>query len=544
MPVPDLQPGSDFAGHRIERKLASGGMATVYLATHVMIDRPRALKLISAEYANDQTFHERFRLEMRMAAKLRHPNVVTTHDAGVEDGQPFISMEYIDGKNLAELIEQEGPLQPERAVRIVEQIAGALDAAHEQQQPIVHRDVKPHNVLIDWENGDEWAYLTDFGLAKAATEAGRPAHSGFFSGTWAYAPPEQRKGQGVDKRADIYSLGGLLFYAVTGQPPNQGKALSDSPPALSPAVAKALPALEEVIHTAMPTDPGERFRSAGDLAQAAREALTATRPPESERTLPMVSPKHRPPRTKRGLLRYLILAVPALALIAFVIFRVVVPGPKDKPNRVVLAIDTSSSMNDPFTRRDPRTRIEVAKQWGQEGLNKLADDDEVGFWSFATPIPERYMMGPLKPLGEYEDRARLLVDANLVPAGGTPLYDVIVDGVDELRSEMNESATTVLIILTDGGQKTRSRRDSVQYKTVADVEDLAARIKAAEPTKSVLVLITAAADVGCGDTGRTDLRRIARLFDGECYPAATTDELQAALPRILEVVRTGKVNTS
>lgn len=250
-------------------------------------------------------------------------------------------------------------------------------------------------------------------------------------------------------------------------------------------------------------------------------------------------------RAKVGIGRHPLLAVlVALVLIAVVVIWILVS--RDRPVRVVLAIDTSSSMNDPFMAGDTRTRIKVAKEWGQDGLNRLADNDEVGLWSFASPIPKLYVRRPLKRLGDYRDRRGLLRTAKLVPAGGTPLYDVIIDGVDELRAEWKDGATNALVILTDGGQRTRRPRpgDPYVYKTLDDVEDLAARINAGEPKESVPVLITAAADVGCGNTKPTDLRRIAHLFGGECYPAATTYGLQEALRRIIEVLRKGEVPTS
>lgn len=161
--MPDLTRGATFAGHRIEGVAGRGGMGTVYRATHLALDHVVALKVIAADLAADDAFRERFRSESRIAVSLRHPNVVPIHHAGEEEGLLFVTMDLIDGPDLRKLLIAGGPLPPDRAVAIIGQVASALDVAH--SRGLVHRDIKPGNILVETDRGDH-AYLTDFGLAK------------------------------------------------------------------------------------------------------------------------------------------------------------------------------------------------------------------------------------------------------------------------------------------------------------------------------------------------------------------------------------------
>lgn len=289
--MPEFSPGSVFAGYVIEEVAGEGGMGIVYRATHLVLARSVALKVIRPEYAKDADFRVRFLSESKIAAAIDHPHVIPVDNAGEEDGVLFLAMRYVTGADLGALIAQEGRVQPERAIRIVEQVASALDAAH--HEGLVHRDVKPVNVLVA-ARGQEHAYLTDFGLAKHEESLGGLTGPGMFVGTVDYAPPEQIEGEHrLDCRADVYALGGLLFYAVAGRVPypkenEVAKAyahLNDPPPSLEEVVSDSPRRLGEVIERAMAKDPGERYPSAGDLARAARSALTDTHPVEPERSV-------------------------------------------------------------------------------------------------------------------------------------------------------------------------------------------------------------------------------------------------------------------
>jgi serine/threonine protein kinase len=189
----DLTSGSVIGGYRIDELVSRGGMGVVYRATNVALGRIYALKILAPELAGDEQFRERFQREMRVAASLHHPNVVGIHYAGEQDGQLFLAMDLIDGANLTELIARSGKVDPERAVGLLEQIASALDAAHDKG--LVHRDVKPANILIRVEHGEERAYLTDFGLAKRFDAPTALTVRGAVVGTVDYMPPEQITGR-------------------------------------------------------------------------------------------------------------------------------------------------------------------------------------------------------------------------------------------------------------------------------------------------------------------------------------------------------------
>jgi serine/threonine-protein kinase len=278
--MPDLNPGTTFAGHRIEGIAGRGGMGTVYRATHLALDHVVALKVIAADLAADDAFRERFRSESRIAVSLRHPNVVSIHHAGEEDGLLFVTMDLIDGPDLRRMLIAGGTLPPDRAIAIIAQVASALDVAH--SRGLVHRDIKPGNILVETNAGDH-AYLTDFGLAKRfdqATEAGALTRTGAFVGTLDYVAPEQIRGGRVDARTDVYALGCVMYEVLSGRAPfadrdeNVAKIyahLQDEPPWL-PGDSGVDGELDGVIARALAKEPGDRYPSAGDLARAATAA--------------------------------------------------------------------------------------------------------------------------------------------------------------------------------------------------------------------------------------------------------------------------------
>ncbi len=272
-----------IAGYRIDGVIGRGGMGVVYRATNVALGRTYALKVLAPELADDDEFRERFKREIRIAASLNHPNVVGIHYAGEHDGVLFLAMDLIDGTDLREVIADSGPLEPERAVGLLLQITCALDAAH--REGLVHRDVKPANVLISVRDGQEHAYLTDFGLAKRFDTATALSVKGLVVGTVDYMPPEQITGSHTDARTDIYALGCVFFQMLTGKVPfeRQNSVATlfahayEPPPSLEGPVAEMHPTLGPVIAKAMAKEPGDRYFSAGDLARDAAAALHGAR---------------------------------------------------------------------------------------------------------------------------------------------------------------------------------------------------------------------------------------------------------------------------
>src|SRR4051812_46837292 len=268
----DLAPGDDFAGHRIEEIAGRGGMGVVYRATELGLDRTVALKLITPALAGDPDFRARFVRESRAAASIEHPNVIPIFSAGEEQDVLYISMRFVDGQDLRELIRREGSVEPRRAARIVAQVGAALDAAHERG--LVHRDVKPANVLLTQA---DHAYLTDFGLIKRVGEgATQLSAPGGWVGTLGYVAPEQIRGERVDARSDVYALGAVLYHALTGRAPYAADSdeammwshLHADPPRMEGAPA----AFDPVIRRALAKNPDHRYPSAGDLGRAALAA--------------------------------------------------------------------------------------------------------------------------------------------------------------------------------------------------------------------------------------------------------------------------------
>ncbi len=283
--------GSVFAGYRIEGVAGEGGMGRVYRATQMALKRQVALKLIVPELADDPGFRVRFERESELTASIEHPNVIPVYEAGEAEGRLFIAMRWVEGTDLRSVISSEGRLDPNRAVAIVEQVAAALDAAH--RGGLVHRDVKPANVMLTTTHGEEHVYLTDFGLTKRAASATALTKTGQFVGTPDYMSPEQIKGERADARADVYALGCVLFHALTGRVPYERDSevakmyahLNDPPPSVVETVPGTPGGLDAVIGRALAKDPDQRYPSAGDLARAARAALSGDDPSQPERNL-------------------------------------------------------------------------------------------------------------------------------------------------------------------------------------------------------------------------------------------------------------------
>jgi YVTN family beta-propeller protein len=274
-----LLTGSVLGDFRIEGELGRGGMGVVYRAAQVSLERPVALKVIDERLADRAGFRERFTRESRLAASLDHPNVIPVYGAGESDGVLYIAMRFVDGTDLRALLQAEGALEPARAAGVVAQIASALDAAHESG--LVHRDVKPANILVAARGGGEHAYLTDFGLTKHSTSDSGLTATGEWVGTLDYVAPEQVRGEQLDGRADIYALGCVLYETLTGRVPFAREDelaklwahISDPPPSaleLEPEVPRALAATAQ---RCMHKEPDRRFATAGEMGRAALAAV-------------------------------------------------------------------------------------------------------------------------------------------------------------------------------------------------------------------------------------------------------------------------------
>jgi DNA-binding beta-propeller fold protein YncE len=281
----DPRLGTRLAGYRIQALLGRGGMGVVYLAEQLGPRRPVALKLLSAPVATSEAFRERFLRESELAAAIDHPNVLPVYDAGETDGVLWIAMRYVDGIDLAALLEREGPLAPGQALALGGQIAGALDAAH--ARGLVHRDVKPANILLAMEEGVvAHAYLADFGLTRRVGGARGLTVSGQVLGTIDYVAPEQVEGGPVDGRADQYSLGCVLFECLTGVVPFRRASelavlwahVNDPPPQLREYRPELPAALDAAVGRALAKAPADRHPSCAALVAVAQTALTGAAP--------------------------------------------------------------------------------------------------------------------------------------------------------------------------------------------------------------------------------------------------------------------------
>jgi serine/threonine-protein kinase len=264
----ETQRGQPFDGrYRVLGRLGVGGMATVYLAEDSSLGRKVALKVMAERYAEDGEFVERFRREAQAAARLNHPNIIAVYDRGEADGRPYIAMEYLQGRTLKQVIQAEGPLPPERAIAIAMQVLAGLRYAHEHG--VVHRDVKPHNVLV----GDDGRIkVTDFGIAHAGDP--QMTEVGSIVGTAQYLSPEQARGRSVGPQTDIYSLGVVLYEMLAGRVPFEGDSsvaiamqhVSDQPPPLRSLAPDVPESLALVVAHAMLKDPSQRYGSADEFS--------------------------------------------------------------------------------------------------------------------------------------------------------------------------------------------------------------------------------------------------------------------------------------
>ena len=276
----DLQVGTVIGGYEIESLLGRGGMGVVYRARHLRLGRMVALKVLAPDLAADENFRTRFVRESQMAASLDHPNVIPVYDADEIDGVLFLAMRYVEGTDLKKVIESDGALPLDKAVAVLSQIGGALDAAH--AKGLIHRDIKPANVLVGIaDTGSEHVYLTDFGLTKHSGSKSGLTATGAFVGTIDYIAPEQIEGKTVDARTDVYALGCVLYECLTGKVPFQKDAdvavmyahLMDPRPKVTDANPVLPAAVDAVVDKAMAREPEDRYPNAASLVADLRTAL-------------------------------------------------------------------------------------------------------------------------------------------------------------------------------------------------------------------------------------------------------------------------------
>ena len=267
----ELRIGTEVLGYRVEELVGRGGMSVVYRATDLRLKRQVALKLLSPELARDERFRRRFLTESEVAASLEHPHILPVYSAGEAEGLLYIAMRYVEGSDLRRLLRTDAPLEPARAVHLLGDVADALDSAHELG--LIHRDVKPSNILISVQAGAEHAYLADFGLARHTCDAVADRLAPIV-GTVDYMAPEQIEREDVDARADVYALGCVLYECLTGEVPFPRDSdlavlwahMRTDPPRLQGPI-------DNVLAKALAKEPAKRYRSCGELVDAARDAL-------------------------------------------------------------------------------------------------------------------------------------------------------------------------------------------------------------------------------------------------------------------------------
>jgi serine/threonine protein kinase len=282
--IGDFLPGARIAGYRIEQLIGRGGMAVVYRATDVRLDRMVALKILSPDLARNDSFRQRFIRESRAGAAVDHPHVIPVFEAGDAEGVLFIAMRYVSGLDVRALIERIGRLPASRTVELVSQVASALDKAH--ATGLVHRDVKPANMLLASFNDDgfgtDHVYLSDFGLSKQSISSPSLTMTGQFLGTLDYMSPEQVNGRQIDGKTDQYALGCAAFEMLTGHPPFRREAnlavmwaqVSAPPPSVRTARPELSAAVDDVIARALAKAPNDRYETCAEFALALRYACS------------------------------------------------------------------------------------------------------------------------------------------------------------------------------------------------------------------------------------------------------------------------------
>ncbi|MGI5132729.1 protein kinase domain-containing protein [Pseudonocardia sp. CA-107938] len=420
--------GHVVAGHRIDAVLGEGGMGVVYRATHLRLHRPVALKVLPPPLAADQDYRRRFEREAAIAASLEHPNVIPIYDAGHANGLLYLSMRFVDGEDLGALLRREGPLSGELVCAVLGPVADALDAVHEAG--LVHRDVKPGNVLIARTvrpNGHRQVYLCDFGIAKNPTSGGPDLTSaGQYIGTLQYSSPEQIEGRWLDGRSDQYGLACLVYRALTGQVPyprDDTSAviyahLAGSPPRPTELRPDLPPAVDGVVARAAAKHPDHRFPTCSAFVAALRAALApAPRPRPRPAPVPQGPPPAPVPRPGRSL-------PPTLPLPS--------PSPPDRPTRPAEPDEASrvpAAETVAVQEAEPPARLAPAPPSDVRAERIEADRSITVTWTPGSAAQVEYKVSRRTPDGRWQvvgrTAANSIVDGAVAPDAAIPVYGVV-----------------------------------------------------------------------------------------------------------------------
>jgi hypothetical protein len=538
-----LQTGATIAGYRVEGVVGSGGMGVVYEATQLSLDRIVALKVLAPHLSADPAFRERFRREAMLQAALDHPHIVTVHEAGESDEGLFIATRLVRGRNLKQLIES--GVAPARALAILEQIASALGAAH--AAGLVHRDVKPQNVLVD---DRDYAYLADFGLIKDAREPGL-TQTGEYVGTLDYVSPEQIRGEPMTAASDLYAFAAVLYECLSGDVPFPRDTeaallfahLSEAPP----RIADLSPEVQAVVDRGLAKDPADRFGSAAELVDAARRALArvdepvpapaagdgAGEPRRSGETIVDPGLLRRAPvvvveeerRVPRELIAGVVLGALALALGGFLLGRLAHGEPGAGPRSVAVAGPIALSFPTDDWRDTRPTAIEG-----------LALTGPVGLTSSHRGQPGSLVAG----LGREARGARLLPAAFVELLQRTPRREAVRLGslagfrYRDLRHRRLRGSLTVYAVPTSAGVATIAcLAPQPDARALTRCESIAAtlELRGAEPLplgpneRYAAVLNTALASL---ESQRGDGRRALRDAPTPAAQARAAEQLAAA----------------
>ncbi|MDX1522106.1 MAG: protein kinase, partial [Anaerolineae bacterium] len=537
--------GQTLGQYTIIEKIGEGGMAAVFKAFQPSLNRDVALKILPPTFAKQGDFSERFDREAKAIGNLHHPNILPVYDSGQDKGYSYLAMRYVeDAGTLADLMKNQ--LKTERIIELIKQLAGALDHAHEQG--IIHRDVKPSNVLMD----NKWPLLSDFGLAKMTENAVDLTGTGVGIGTPAYMSPEQGMGKKVDHRTDVYALGIILFEMLTRIVPHRAetpiatvmKRVNEPlpmPRSLNPNIPEAV---ERVLLKALAANPEHRFQSCGELAEALQEAFGAN----AAEVLPEVSPDYAnpasaaaqptavdppPAKTTTGgggrslpLNMFGFAAIGGLILLvlcgigALILFQL---RPERSPITWEFVLDVSEEMDEPFPGEDV-TKWEAAQEALIDNLDTVPDRINVGLRIFGQGEGEAACSETellVEPDPGQVDLILEEIDA-LEPTGlESPLSEALVEAFGDL--ELSPDKRNALIVLTDGA-------DSCDPEGAADVAAFMERLNIRIDTYIIGLNID-------DPDAEENLRVLASASDGVFLRANSSDELRDVIDQIRENLR-------
>lgn len=391
------QIGNRLGNYDIIEEIGRGGMAVVYRAYQRSLNRHVAIKVLAPQLSFDQQFVERFQREARAAAKLQHPNIVVIHDVAHQQGIYYLVMELLEGRTLKQLIEQKGSLTPERAARIVEQVASALDYAH--QQGFVHRDIKPANIFV---GKDDHTTLADFGIAKAASETQHLTRTGMLIGTPEYMSPEQAEGGEVDYRTDLYALGVVLYQMLAGRVPFQSTTphatlhavIYEPPPPLRQLRPNLSRGVESVVMKSIAKQPAQRYQGGSEMVAALKATLAgqptgAVAAPAPRPTVPPPQQAAPPPRRGSPVVWIVAALVVLLVLVLAATFLLLNgdTGEKDQtPVATLIVIEDTATRTASGTATEPSPTREPASTPTSMTTN-TPPPKESPLPPSATPIP-------------------------------------------------------------------------------------------------------------------------------------------------------------